>query len=117
MDVGAARRASGLLSQGIGTVERAIHDDLLDPLPTNRRDTAAFLAGSIRRQVDGAAHAQVSAGIGQTLRVVARRRAHDAALALGGGQQRHPRVRTAHLEGTALLLVLTLEQNIDAGLG
>ena len=43
MNVGAARRARGLLCQRVRAVERAIHDDLLDPLPTNRRDTATLL--------------------------------------------------------------------------
>ena len=117
VDVGAARGARSLLGQRVRAVERAIHDDLLDPLPANRRDTATLLTRRIRGKVDRAPHAQVSAGIGQTLRVVARRRAHDAALPLGGGQERHARVGAAHLEGAALLLVLTLEQNIDAGLG
>ena len=117
MNVGAARGARGLLCQSVCTVKRAIHDDLLDPLASDRRDTATLLAGRIRGQVDRAAHAQVGAGVGQALRVVASRRTHDAAFALGGGQERHARVGTAHLERAALLLVLTLEQNIDAGLG
>ncbi|SIA66888.1 Uncharacterised protein [Mycobacteroides abscessus subsp. abscessus] len=117
MNVGAARGARGLLGQRVRAVERAIHDDLLDPLPTNRRDTATLLTRRVRGKINRAPHAQVGAGICQALRVVASRRAHDAAFALCGGQERHARVGTAHLEGAALLLVLTLEQNVDAGLG
>ena len=48
VNVGAARGARSLLGQRIRTVERAIHDDLLDPLATDRRDTATLLAGRIR---------------------------------------------------------------------
>ena len=117
MNVGAARGARSLLGQCVCAVERAIHDDLLNPLPANRRDTATLLTRRVRGQVNRAAHAQVSAGVGQALRVVAGRGAHDTAFALGGGQERHACVGAAHLEGAALLLVLTLEQNIHAGLG
>ena len=117
VNVGASRCARSLLSQRVRTVERAIHDDLLDPLPTNRRDTAALLARCVRGQVNRAAHAQVGTRVRQALCVVTGRGAHDAAFALGGGQERHARVRAAHLEGAALLLILTLEQNIHAGLG
>ena len=117
MNVGAARRARSLLGQRVRAIERAIHDDLLDPLASDRRDATTLLARRIRGKIDRAAHTQVSAGVGQALRVVTGRRTHDASFALGGGQERHARVGTAHLEGAALLLVLTLEQNIDAGLG
>ena len=117
VNVGAARRARRLLRQRVGTVEGAVHNHLLDPRPTDRRDAAALLAGRIRGQINCSAHAQVRARVGQALSVVTGRRTHDATLTLGGGQQRHAGVGAAHLEGTALLLVLTFEQNIDAGLG
>ena len=86
MHVRAARRARRLLGQRIRAVKRAIHDDLLDPRAANRRDAAALLAGRVRRQVNGSAHAQVSARVGEALGVVTGRRTHDATLALGGGQ-------------------------------
>ena len=117
MNVGAARRARGLLCQRVRAVKRAIHDDLLDPLPTNRGDAAALLAGRVRGQVNRAAHAQVGTRVRQALCVVSCRGTHDPAFALGGGQERHACVGAAHLEGAALLLILTLEQNIHAGLG
>ena len=86
MHVRAARRARRLLGQRIRAVKRAIHDDLLDPRAANRRDAAALLMGRVRRQVNGSAHAQVSARVGEALGVVTGRRTHDATLALGGGQ-------------------------------
>ena len=70
MDVGAARRARRLLGQRVGAVEGAVHNHLLDPLATDRRDAAALLAGRVRRQVNGSAHAQVSACVGEALGVV-----------------------------------------------
>ena len=85
VNVGAARRARGLLCQRVRAVERAIHDDLLDPLPTNRRDTATLLARRVRGQVNRAAHAQVGTCVRQALCVVTCRGTHDPAFALGGG--------------------------------
>ena len=116
MNIGASRCPRGLLCEGVGAIERSVHDDLLDPLPADRRDPAALLAWRVGRKVDRAAHPQVGAGVGQSLRVIAGRGTHDAALTLGRGEQRHASIGATNLEGTALLLVLTFEQNVHARL-
>ena len=84
MNVRASRRASRLLGESIGSIKGTVYDDLLDPLSADRRNAATLLSGSIRRQIDGAPHAQMRARISQALRVVTGRGTHNTAFALSG---------------------------------
>ena len=81
VNVGAPSRARSFLRQCVCLVEGAINDDLLHPITTDRSNTIALLTRSIRRQINRAVNLQVSARIGDALRMVTCRGADDATFA------------------------------------
>ena len=84
-------------------------------LPAVVANPVALLFGRFGRHVDAAVHTQRPAGIGEALRMVARRRAHHAGGQLLVGQLHQQVVGAAQLVGAHDLQVFAFEVDRRAG--
>ena len=100
---------------GGGVVIRLTGDDDLDPAEAESPHAVPLLPRSGAGQVDSRVDAELGAGEGDTLRVVARARAHDAAGAFVVGELGDHVVGAADLVRAHGLQVLTLEVHLRPG--